>query len=115
VKRFGGEAVSAGSIIIRQRVPRSTRRQRRDREGSHPLALIDGVVQFARMGKMRKRVFRPLRLVGAFPFMHFIDEATITVRSGTVVGAASVFAGKSSFPRRPDGGDGGNGGASSSK
>jgi len=57
VKRFGGEAVSAGSIIIRQR---GTAIHPGDNVGigrDHTLfALKDGVVQFARMGKDRKRV-----------------------------------------------------------
>jgi large subunit ribosomal protein L27 len=57
VKRFGGESVSAGSIIIRQR---GTAIHPGDNVGigkDHTLfALIDGVVQFARMGKDRKRV-----------------------------------------------------------
>lgn len=57
VKRFGGEAVSAGSIILRQR---GTAIHPGDNVGigkDHTLfALIDGVVQFARMGKDRKRV-----------------------------------------------------------
>jgi large subunit ribosomal protein L27 len=57
VKRFGGESVSAGSIIIRQR---GTAIHPGDNVGigkDHTLfALVDGVVQFARMGKDRKRV-----------------------------------------------------------
>ena len=57
VNRFGGEAVSAGCIIIRQR---GTAIHPGDNVGigkDHTLfALIDGVVQFARMGKDRKRV-----------------------------------------------------------
>jgi len=57
VKRFGGESVSAGSIIIRQR---GTAIHPGDNVGigkDHTLfALIDGVVQFDRMGKDRKRV-----------------------------------------------------------
>jgi len=57
VKRFGGESVSAGSIIIRQR---GTAIHPGDNVGigkDHTLfALIDGVVQFGRMGKDRKRV-----------------------------------------------------------
>jgi len=56
VKRFGGESVSAGSIIIRQR---GTAIHPGDNVGigkDHTLfALVDGVVQFARMGKDRKR------------------------------------------------------------
>ena len=57
VTRFGGESVSAGSIIIRQR---GTAIHPGDNVGigkDHTLfALIDGVIQFARMGKDRKRV-----------------------------------------------------------
>ncbi len=57
VKRFGGETVSAGSIIIRQR---GTAVHPGDNVGmgkDHTLfALIDGVVRFDRMGKDRKRV-----------------------------------------------------------
>ncbi len=57
VKRFGGQAVSAGSIIVRQR---GTAIHPGDNVGmgrDHTLfALIDGVVSFDRMGKDRKRV-----------------------------------------------------------
>lgn len=57
VKRFGGQYVTAGSIIVRQRGtavhPGSNVGMGRD----HTLfALIDGMVQFARFGKDRKRV-----------------------------------------------------------
>jgi large subunit ribosomal protein L27 len=57
VKRFGGQTVSAGSIIIRQR---GTAVHPGDNVGmgrDHTLfALINGVVRFDRMGKDRKRV-----------------------------------------------------------
>ena len=57
VKAFGDQLVSAGSIIIRQR---GTKMYPGDNVGmgkDHTLfALVDGVVQFARMGKDRKRV-----------------------------------------------------------
>ncbi|GAB4237215.1 MAG: 50S ribosomal protein L27 [Deltaproteobacteria bacterium] len=57
VKRFGGESVSAGCIIIRQR---GTAVHPGDNVGigkDHTLfALVDGVVRFDRMGKDRKRV-----------------------------------------------------------
>jgi large subunit ribosomal protein L27 len=57
VKRFGGQTVSAGSIIVRQR---GTSIHPGDNVGmgkDHTLfALIDGVVTFARMGKDRKKV-----------------------------------------------------------
>lgn len=57
VKRFGGQHVTAGSIIVRQRGtavhPGANVGIGRD----HTLfALIDGTVQFARFGKDRKRV-----------------------------------------------------------
>ena len=57
VKTFGGQTVSAGAIIIRQR---GTAIHPGDNVGmgrDHTLfALIDGVVTFDRMGKDRKRV-----------------------------------------------------------
>ena len=57
VKRFGGQTVNAGSIIVRQR---GTSIHPGDNVGmgkDHTLfALIDGVVTFARMGKDRKKV-----------------------------------------------------------
>ncbi len=57
VKRFGGQQVTAGSIIVRQRGtavhPGANVGIGRD----HTLfALIDGTVLFARFGKDRKRV-----------------------------------------------------------
>ena len=57
VKRFGGQPVTAGSILVRQR---GTAVHPGDNVGmgkDHTLfALIDGVVQYDRMGKDRKRV-----------------------------------------------------------
>ncbi|MBE0568590.1 MAG: 50S ribosomal protein L27 [Deltaproteobacteria bacterium] len=57
VKRFGGQTVTAGSIIVRQR---GTAVHPGDNVGmgkDHTLfALVNGVVQFDRMGKDRKRV-----------------------------------------------------------
>ncbi|MBP2673436.1 MAG: rpmA [Deltaproteobacteria bacterium] len=57
VKTFGGQSVSAGAIIVRQR---GTAIHPGDNVGmgrDHTLfALIDGVVTFDRMGKDRKRV-----------------------------------------------------------
>ncbi len=57
VKRFGGQAVTAGCIIIRQRGtaihPGDNVGMGRDRT---LFALVDGVVRFDRMGKDRKRV-----------------------------------------------------------
>ncbi len=57
VKTFGGQAVTAGAIIVRQR---GTAIHPGDNVGmgrDHTLfALIDGVVTFNRVGKDRKRV-----------------------------------------------------------
>lgn len=57
VKRFGGQHVTAGAIIVRQRGtavhPGANVGMGRD----HTLfALVDGTVQFDRFGKDRKRV-----------------------------------------------------------
>jgi len=57
VKRFGGEEVTAGSIIVRQRGTAVHPGENVGIGKDHTLfALIDGVVQFNRMGKDRKRV-----------------------------------------------------------
>lgn len=57
VKRFGGQTVTAGCILVRQR---GTAVHPGDNVGmgkDHTLfALVNGVVQFDRMGKDRKRV-----------------------------------------------------------
>jgi large subunit ribosomal protein L27 len=57
VKRFGGQAVTAGSILIRQRGTAFHPGANVGMGKDHTLfALIDGVVQYDRMGKDRKRV-----------------------------------------------------------
>jgi large subunit ribosomal protein L27 len=57
VKRFGGERVTAGSILIRQRGTRIYPGQNVGRGGDDTLfALIDGVVAFERQGKTKKKV-----------------------------------------------------------
>jgi large subunit ribosomal protein L27 len=57
VKRFGGEAVRAGNILIRQRgtsiLPGNNVGRGKD---DTIFALIDGVVTFERKGKNRKQV-----------------------------------------------------------
>ena len=57
VKRFGGEQVRAGSILIRQR---GTRFHPGDNVGKGSddtlFALVDGHVRFTRWGRERKRV-----------------------------------------------------------
>ncbi|MBP2667922.1 MAG: ribosomal protein [Deltaproteobacteria bacterium] len=57
VKRFGGQAVTAGSILVRQRGTAVHPGENVGMGKDHTLfALIDGVVQYGRMGKDRKRV-----------------------------------------------------------
>ncbi|MGB7970508.1 MAG: 50S ribosomal protein L27 [Candidatus Deferrimicrobiaceae bacterium] len=57
VKAYGGEIVTAGSIIIRQRGTSVHPGQNVGLGRDHTLfALIDGMVQFERFGKDRKKV-----------------------------------------------------------
>ena len=57
VKKYGGEAVLAGNIIIRQRGTKVHPGENVGRGGDDTLfALIDGVVTFERKGKNRKKV-----------------------------------------------------------
>jgi large subunit ribosomal protein L27 len=57
VKRYGGEAVTAGSILIRQRGTKVFPGNNVGRGGDDTLfALVDGVVTFERKGKNRKQV-----------------------------------------------------------
>jgi large subunit ribosomal protein L27 len=57
VKRFGGEAVRAGSILVRQRGTVIFAGQNVGTGKDDTLfALIDGKVQFARAGRTRKKV-----------------------------------------------------------
>jgi large subunit ribosomal protein L27 len=57
VKRFGGESVRAGTIIVRQRGTVVFPGQNVGRGKDDTLfALIDGKVEFARYGRTRKRV-----------------------------------------------------------
>jgi len=57
VKRYGGERVTAGSILVRQRGTRIYPGRNVSRGGDDTLfALIDGVVTFERLGKDRKKV-----------------------------------------------------------
>ena len=57
VKRFGGQWVHAGSIIVRQRGTRIHPGANVGRGGDDTLfALISGHVVFERVGKTRKRV-----------------------------------------------------------
>jgi len=57
VKRFGGQLVSAGSILVRQR---GTKMHPGNNVGIGSddtlFALIDGVVKFERFGKTKQRV-----------------------------------------------------------
>ncbi len=57
VKAYGGETVTAGSIIVRQRGTVVRPGQNVGVGRDHSLfALIDGVVHFERFGKDRRRV-----------------------------------------------------------
>ncbi len=57
VKAYGGEVVTAGSIIIRQRGTSVHPGRNVGLGRDHTLfALIDGMVQFERFGKDRKKV-----------------------------------------------------------
>ena len=57
VKAYGGETVTAGSIIVRQRGTVVRPGQNVGVGRDHSLfALIDGVVQYERFGKDRRRV-----------------------------------------------------------
>lgn len=57
VKAYGGEVVTAGSIIIRQRGTAVHPGRNVGLGRDHTLfALIDGMVQFERFGKDRKKV-----------------------------------------------------------
>ncbi|NJL44805.1 MAG: 50S ribosomal protein L27 [Leptolyngbyaceae cyanobacterium SM2_3_12] len=65
VKRYGGEAVQAGNILIRQRGTKVHPGENVGRGGDDTLfALVDGVVTFERRGKNGKRsAFIPLPLL----------------------------------------------------
>lgn len=57
VKRYGGQAVTAGSILIRQRGTKFHPGSNVGRGGDDTLfALVDGIVTFERKGKNRKKV-----------------------------------------------------------
>lgn len=57
VKRFGGEFVSAGSILIRQRGTKFRPGSNVGRGGDDTLfALVNGVVKFAPAGRSKKMV-----------------------------------------------------------
>jgi large subunit ribosomal protein L27 len=57
VKRFGGERVQAGNIIVRQRGTSIHPGQNVGRGSDDTLfALVDGVVQFQRKDRNRKKV-----------------------------------------------------------
>ena len=57
VKRFGGERVTAGNILVRQRGTRIYPGNNVKRGGDDTLfTLIDGLVKFERYGKTKKKV-----------------------------------------------------------
>ncbi|MDB9529868.1 50S ribosomal protein L27 [Oscillatoria sp. CS-180] len=57
VKRYGGQAVTAGSILVRQRGTKFHPGNNVGRGGDDTLfAMVDGIVTFERKGKSRKKV-----------------------------------------------------------
>ncbi len=57
VKRYAGQAVSAGSILVRQRGTRIHPGINVGRGNDDTLfALIDGIVKYERLGKVKKKV-----------------------------------------------------------
>ena len=57
VKRYGGQAVTAGSILVRQRGTKFHPGNNVGRGGDDTLfALTDGIVTFERRGKDRKKI-----------------------------------------------------------
>ncbi|MEP0821946.1 MAG: 50S ribosomal protein L27 [Ignavibacterium sp.] len=57
VKAFGGQTVTAGSILVRQRGTKFQPGINVGLGGDDTLfALVDGVVRFERVGKTRKRI-----------------------------------------------------------
>jgi large subunit ribosomal protein L27 len=57
VKRFGGQVVAAGSILVRQRGTKMHPGQNVGIGSDDTLfALVDGVVKFERVGKTKQRV-----------------------------------------------------------
>jgi large subunit ribosomal protein L27 len=57
VKRYGGQVVKAGNILIRQRGTKFHPGNNVGRGGDDTLfALVSGVVQFERYGKSRKKI-----------------------------------------------------------
>jgi large subunit ribosomal protein L27 len=57
VKRYGGEAVRAGNILIRQRGTKIHPGENVGRGSDDTLfALVDGVVTFERRGKNKKKI-----------------------------------------------------------
>ncbi len=70
VKRFGGQVVTAGSILVRQRGTKFHPGTNVGRGKDDTLfALIDGIVTFERKGKSRKKVsvYAPETQVSAEP------------------------------------------------
>ena len=57
VKRYGGEKVTSGTILVRQRGTRIHPGQNVRKGGDDTLfAVVDGTVQYERWGRDRKRV-----------------------------------------------------------
>ncbi|KAG1658144.1 GTPase Obg [Nymphon striatum] len=109
VKRFGGQAVSAGSIIVRQRGTHFHPGTNVGCGKDHTLfAKTDGVVVFEVKGPKNRKFVNSDKL----KTMKFVDEVVISVKAGDGGnGCVSFRREKYIEYGGPDGGDGGDGGS----
>jgi large subunit ribosomal protein L27 len=76
VKRFGGQNVSAGTIIVRQRGTKFHPGNNVGRGCDDTLfSLIDGIVTFERVGKNRKKISVYTPQIVSSPVVESVPEA----------------------------------------